>query len=84
MITLECGERQNGPFRRGGVYGIHFSYETIWVGAVQDINDQTDDHGHMVLFQPAHRPNDSTSDDRNVSDPHFGFANFLFADGSVR
>ncbi len=49
--TLACGERQNGPFRRGGVHGPHFSYETAWIGAIREITDPTDDHGHMTLFQ---------------------------------
>ena len=82
--TIACGERQNGPFRRAGVHGPHFSYETTWAGAVREISDPTDDHGHMVLFQTGHTPNDSYSDDRDVSAPHVGYANFLFADGSVR
>ena len=82
--TLACGERENGPFRRGGVHGPHFSYETAWAGAIREVSDPTDDHGHMVLFQTGHTPNSSYSDDRDVSAPHVGFANFLFADGSVR
>jgi prepilin-type processing-associated H-X9-DG protein/prepilin-type N-terminal cleavage/methylation domain-containing protein len=82
--TIACGERENGPFRRGGVHGPHFSYETAWSGAIREISDPTDDHGHMVLFQTGHTPNSSYSDDRDVSAPHVGFANFLFADGSVR
>ena len=82
--TLACGERQNGPFRKGGVHGPHFSYETTWIGAVRDITDPTDDHGHMVLFQTGNTPNSEYSDDRDVSAPHVGYANFLFGDGSVR
>ena len=82
--TIACGERQNGPFRRAGVHGPHFSYETTWAGAVREISDPTDDHGHMVLFQTGHTPNNPYSDDRDVSAPHVGYANFLFADGSVR
>ena len=82
--TIACGERENGPFRRGGVHGPHFSYETAWAGAIREISDPTDDHGHMVLFQTGHTPNSSYSDDRDVSAPHVGYANFLFADGSVR
>ena len=42
------------------------------------------DHGHMVLFQTGHSPNNLYSDDRDVSAPYVGYANFLFADGSVR
>lgn len=82
--TLCCGERQNGPFRRSGVHGPHFSYETTWIGAVREIEDSSDDHGHMVLFQTGHTPNSSFSDDRDVSAPHVGYSNFLFGDGSVR
>jgi prepilin-type N-terminal cleavage/methylation domain-containing protein/prepilin-type processing-associated H-X9-DG protein len=82
--TFVFGERQNGLFRKSGVHGPHFSYETTWVGAIRDIDDPTDDHGHMVLFQTGHTPNSIDSDDRDVSAPHVGFANFLFGDGSVR
>lgn len=38
----------------------------------------------MVLFQTGHTPNSPYSDDRDVSAPHFGYSNFLIADGSVR
>lgn len=82
--TLACGERQNGPFRKGGVHGPHFSYETTWSGAIREISDPTDDHGHMVLFQTGNTPNSPYSDDRDVSAPHVGYANFLLSDGSVR
>ena len=82
--TIACGERENGPFRKGGVHGPHFSYETTWSGAIREITDPSDDHGHMVLFQTGHTPNSTYSDDRDVCAPHVGFANFLFADGSVR
>jgi prepilin-type processing-associated H-X9-DG protein len=82
--TLACGERQNGPFRRAGVHGPHFSYETAWAGSIREITDPTDDHGHMTLFQSGHTPNSPYSDDRDVSAPHVGYANFLFADGSIR
>jgi len=68
--TIACGERQNGLFRRAGVHGPHFSYETTWAGAVREISDPTDDHGHMVLFQTGHTPNSPYSDDRDVSAPH--------------
>jgi prepilin-type processing-associated H-X9-DG protein len=82
--TLMVGERTNGPFRNGAAHGNHFSYETTWSGAIRDIDDPTDDHGHMVLFQTGHSPNHPQSDDRDVSAPHIGFANFLMGDGSVR
>ena len=82
--TLMLGERENGPFRRAGSHGVHFSYETTWIGAVRDSDDATDDHGHMALFQTGNLPNSPFSDDRDVSAPHVGYANFLFADGHVR
>ena len=82
--TLMAGERVNGPFRGGIPHGVHFSYETTWAGAVRQFDEPTDDHGHMVLFQTGHTPNNPLSDDRDVSAPHFGYAQFLFADGHVR
>ncbi len=81
--TFLLGERMNGPFRNAGVHGNHFEYETTWSGAVRDWDEPDDDHGHMVLFQTGHVPNDPSSDDRDVSAPHIGYANFAFADGSV-
>ncbi len=81
--TLMVGERQNGPFRTAGVNGSHTEYETTWIGAVRDIDESTDDHGHMVLFQTGHTPNASDSDDRDVSASHAGLSQFLLCDGSV-
>lgn len=82
--TLMVGERVNGPFRNGALHGNHFEYETTWSAAVRDWDEPDDDHGHMVLFQTGHVPNHPQSDDRDVSAPHVGYANYLLGDGSVR
>lgn len=36
------------------------------------------------MFQTGNVPNSPLSDDRDVSAPHVGYANFLFADGHVQ
>ena len=82
--TLFVGERVNGPFRTAGAHGVHVTYETTWCCAVREHTDPTDDHGHMILFQSGHVPNSPLSDDRDVSAPHIGLAQFLLGDGSVR
>lgn len=82
--TLAIGERVNGPFAPGASHGNHFEFETAWMSAIREITDPTDDHGHLVLFQTGHTPNNPLSDDRDVSAPHFARAHFALADGSVR
>lgn len=82
--TLFVGERVNGPFRIAASHGIHFAYETTWCCAVREVTDPTDDHGHMVLFHAGHPPNDSQSDDRDVSSAHESVSYFLMGDGRVR
>lgn len=82
--TLCVGERVNGPFRTAGAHGVHVTYETTWCCAVREYSDPTDDHGHMALFQSGHVPNGPLSDDRDVSAPHIGLAQFILGDGSVR
>lgn len=82
--TLFVGERVNGPFRAAASHGVHFAYETTWCCAVRDTSDPTDDHGHMVLFQSSHPPNDPQSDDRDVSSAHQSVSHFLMGDGHVR
>ncbi|NOX57017.1 MAG: DUF1559 domain-containing protein [Planctomycetes bacterium] len=64
--------------------GGHVHFETIWAGAVRDLNDPTDDHGHMTLFQTGHTPNSPQTDDRDITAPHSGLALFLMGDGSVQ
>ena len=81
--TLFVGERVNGPFRGGVPHGVHFTYETTWAAAVRETSSPTDDHGHMVLFQTGHPPNDDLSDDRDVSSAHVTVTNFLMGDGRV-
>jgi len=81
--TLMVGERQNGLFRHKGSHGVHIEYETTWAGAVREISDFDDDHGHMVLFQTGHTPNHADSDDRDVSASHSGEALYLMCDASV-
>ena len=81
--TLFVGERVNGLFRGSVAHGVHITYETTWSAAVREFSDPTDDHGHMVLFQTGHTPNDSGSDDRDVSSSHITATQFLMGDGRV-
>jgi prepilin-type N-terminal cleavage/methylation domain-containing protein len=82
--TFLIGERINGPFLRAVPHGIHTEYETVWSGAVRDLGDPDDDHGHMVLFRTARAPNALDSDDRDVVTHHSSGAQFLLGDGAVR
>jgi hypothetical protein len=75
--------RPRVAFHGGGGGGAHAHFETAWAGAVRDHNDPADDHGHMVLFHTAHTPNSPQTDDRDITAPHSGVAQFLMGDGSV-
>ena len=84
---LDAPIAATGPFSHhpphDATTGGHVHFETIWAGAVRDRRDPTDDHGHMILFHTAHTPNSPLTDDRDVTAPHSGVAQFLFGDGSV-
>ncbi|MCH2211050.1 MAG: DUF1559 domain-containing protein [Fuerstiella sp.] len=82
--TLAIGERTNGPIPGGTTTGGHAVFETAWSAAVRDVNDPADDHGHMVLFETQFRPNQPGGDDKGLSAPHNGTAQFALCDGSVR
>lgn len=81
--TLAFGERTNGPIPGGTTGGGHSVFETAWSAAVRDVNDYSDDHGHMVLFETQFRPNQAGGDDKGLSAPHTAMAQFAFCDGSV-
>ncbi len=81
--TFVIGERTNGPIPGSATSGGHSEFENTWVAAVRDIDDLADDHGHMVLFETQFLPNETGGDDKGVSAPHFGMAQFALADGSV-
>lgn len=81
--TLTLGERTNGPLP-GPTSGGHSVFETAWPAAVRDVDDPTDDHGHMVLFETQYRPNQPGTDDKGLSAPHEGIGQFALGDGSVR
>ena len=82
--TLAVGERTNGPIPGGATGGGHALFETAWAAAVRDVDDLPDDHGHMVLFETQFRPNQPGGDDKGLSAPHVGMAQFALCDGSVR
>ena len=89
--TICLGERTNGPILDddGNPIGAppHELFETAWFAAVRDIDEPTDDHGHMVLFDAEFGPNQSrnanTGADRGISSPHAGIAIFSLLDGST-
>lgn len=83
--TLGLGERTNGPLPTlSPSPGGHAFFETAWSAAVRDVDDPTDDHGHMVLFETQYRPNQAGTDDKGLSAPHVGIGQFALCDGSVR
>lgn len=81
--TLAFGERTNGPIPGGTTGGGHAVFETAWSAAVREVTDYSDDHGHMVLFETQFLPNQLGGDDKGLSAPHTGMAQFAFCDGSV-
>ena len=81
--TLAIGERTNGPIPGGTTGGGHAVFETAWSAAAREVTDFPDDHGHMVLFETQFRPNQAGGDDKGLSAPHAGMAQFAFCDGSV-
>ena len=83
--TLAFGERHNGPIPSSNpTAGGHTSFENAWIAAVREIEEYTDDHGHMVLFETQFRPNQIDGDDKGLSAPHEGLCQFTLCDGSVR
>jgi len=82
--TLFLGERTNGPIPGGTLADGHSLFETAWCAAARNIQEPTDDHGHMILFETQYRPNERDTDDKGLSAPHTGICQFAMADGSVR
>ena len=83
--TLAIGERTNGPIPTSSpTAGGHAVFETAWAAAARELNDFSDDHGHMVLFETQFRPNQVNGDDKGLSAPHSGVCQFALCDGSVR
>ena len=93
--TLAIGERHNGeildengrPLVDNGS-GEHVLFENAWFSACRDIDEPSDDHGHMVLFDTEYGPNkargDGTGADRGLAAPHVGICQFVMGDGAVR
>lgn len=83
--TLAIGERTNGPIPSSTPSpGGHTVFETSWIAAVREVTEYEDDHGHMVLFETQFLPNEVDGDDKGLSAPHEGIAQFAICDGSVR
>lgn len=83
--TLAIGERTNGPIPvTVPTPGGHSVFENAWCGAVRDVDDLPDDHGHMVLFETQFLPNEPDGDDKGLSAPHASLCQFALCDGSVR
>lgn len=82
--TFAIGERTNGPIPQSHVTtGGHSLFETAWAAAARELTDLADDHGHMVLFETQFLPNQIDGDDKGLSAPHNGVAQFALCDGSV-
>ncbi len=82
--TLAVGERTNGPIPLSRTTaGGHTFFETAWASAARELTELGDDHGHMVLFETQFRPNEIDADDKGLSAPHIGVAQFALCDGSV-
>jgi prepilin-type N-terminal cleavage/methylation domain-containing protein len=83
--TLAFGERHNGPIPQSrSTAGGHTVFENAWIGAIRDVDELEDDHGHMVLFETQFRPNQIDGDDKGLAAPHSGLCQFALCDGSVR
>ena len=71
--TLAFGERHNGPIPQSQpTAGGHTVFENSWIAAVRDIDELSDDHAHMVLFETQFRPNQLDGDDKGLAAPHTG------------
>lgn len=82
--TFAIGERTNGPIPLSHTTaGGHSVFETAWASAARELTELSDDHGHMVLFETQFLPNELDGDDKGLSAPHNGVAQFALCDGSV-